>query len=308
MQFISKIASSGTFLIVAAFFIWGISPFYFISLKGVSPFEILAHRVIWSFLFLLFVVFFMKQWKAFFSIFKCYKKMSILLCTTFLISANWFTFIWAIQNYYLTESSFGYFICPLLSVLLGVVFLKERLSLIQKIVCALIFVALCIQMSEMQFSGPGAFVSLILAITFGFYTLLRKTIKVDSMHGLTMETALITPFALGYLVYLNSKEQLMFLGSSMWLDLALTTAWLVTSFPMLLYVAGTRKLPLSSSGLYQYISPILQLLIAIFVFEETMTQTKMISFIVVWFALMVFIVYRFIEQRNNNQNSPSVKV
>lgn len=306
MQYLSKVTSSGLFLIISAFFIWGLSPFYFMKLEGVSSFEILSHRVIWSFLFLVFVLFSIGQWRAFLSIFKCYKKMSILICTTLLIGANWFTFIWAIQKHYLTESSFGYFICPLLSVFLGVVFLKERLTPTLKIVCALISVALCVQLIEIDLSGTGLMVSLVVAITFVSYSLLRKMVPVDSIQGVAMETGLMTPFALGYLFYLNTQGQMSFLKSSLWLDLALATAWAVTSLPMLFYVAGTRKLPLSSAGVYQYIAPILQLLIAIFVFEESMTSIKLVSFVIVWCALMIFILNHFWVQREASR-MPSVE-
>jgi chloramphenicol-sensitive protein RarD len=281
--------SSGTLLVIIAFLTWGIAPIYFKSIQMVSPLEILSHRIIWSVLFLFLIITSKNQLYKIIETFQSPRNIFTLICTAILISSNWLIFIWAILNNHLMEASFGYFISPIFNILLGLIFLKEKLNLIQIISLIITTIAIIFQFMEISFTGFTPFIPILLAGTFGFYGLLRRQVKVESMLGLTVETLLLSPIAFIYLVYLGSTQQLLFL-SSIKLSLFLIFAGILTSIPLLLYIAGAKLLPLSKVGFLQYISPTVQLLIAVFVFHENINFNKTMSFCFVWFALSLYIL------------------
>ncbi|BBH53928.1 EamA family transporter RarD [Fluviispira sanaruensis] len=280
----------GLCLIILAFSIWGLIPLYFKTLIEVSPLEILAHRAVWSLFFLIGILLIQKQFMQIFECLKNKKYRYYLILTAILISSNWLIYIWAILHNYLMEASLGYFLTPLLNILLGVLFLKENLNFMQKISLSITIVALFVQFSSAQFFGVGPWISMSLALTFGIYSLIRKKIEVNSEIGLSIETLYLFPFAFGYLVYIYLNQNMVFL-SSVNTSLILIFSGVVTALPLLLFVAGSKYLPLSSVGFFQYISPTSQLLIAIFVYNEKASVEKIISFSLVWFALSLYIIH-----------------
>ncbi len=278
----------GTLLILVTFISWGITPFYFKSINMVNPFEILAHRILWSILLLFIIIASKKQILKIIETFYSPKTILTLICTALLISANWFSYIWAVINDHLTEASFGYFIAPIFNIFLGLVFLKEKLTKIEIFSVFITIIAIVIQFSEMSFSGFAPFVPILLAGTFGFYSLLRKKIHIDSIHGLTIETLLLSPIALIYVAYLGINQQLYFLSNAK-ITFLLCLAGIITSIPLITFVAGAKLLTMTKIGFYQYISPSLQLLLAMFVFEEKISEMKLLSFCLVWAAIIIYI-------------------
>ncbi len=284
-----KFNSSGTLMIVIAFLTWGVAPIYFKSIQVVTPLEILSHRIIWSIVFLIIITSAKRQLHKITEIFKSPRNIITLICTATLISSNWLVFIWAILNNHLMEASFGYFISPIFNIFLGLIFLKEKLNLIQSVSLIITIIAIIFQFTEISFKGFTPFIPIILAATFGFYSLLRKQVKIDSIHGLTVETLLLSPIAFVYLGYLEFNHQLFFLTSTK-ISLLLIFAGILTSIPLILYVAGAKLLPFSRVGFLQYISPTVQLLIAVFIFHEDINFNKTMSFCFVWLALVLYIL------------------
>ena len=300
-----KFKSSGTILIIIAFFTWGITPLYFKSIQMVSPLEILSHRILWSIVFLVLIIAAKKELHKIIEVFYSPRKIIVLICTAALISSNWLVFIWAILNNHLMEASFGYFISPIFNILLGLIFLKEKLNLIQTISLTITCIAIIFQFTEISFKGFTPFIPIILAGTFGFYGLLRRQVKIESIHGLTVETLLLSPIAFIYLVYLGINQQLFFF-TSIKLSLLLAFAGVLTSIPLILYVSGAKLLPLSRVGFLQYISPTVQLLIAVFIFHEDINFNKTLSFCFVWFALILYILNSIWILRQNKNSLTKV--
>lgn len=285
----SKSSGYRILFVLIAFLSWGIAPLYFKTLQSVQPLEILAHRVLWSILFLFAIIAYKKQIHKIIEVFYSPKNLATLICTAILISGNWLTYIWAILNNHLLEASFGYFISPIFNIFLGLLFLKERLNNIQIISLFISIIAIIIQFNEMSFTGFTPYIPLILASSFGFYALLRKQVKIDSIHGLAIETLVLSPVALFYLIYLGVNHDLSFLSSAK-ITYLLCLAGVVTSVPLIAYVAGAKLLPLSTTGFFQYISPTCQLIIAVFIFQENINNTKLLSFSLVWAALALYII------------------
>lgn len=297
--------TSGTILILIAFFSWGLSPIYFKSIQMVSPLEILSHRIIWSIFFLLIIIYLKNELHKFKEVFYSPRSIITLICTATLISCNWLVFIWAILNNHLMEASFGYFISPIFNILLALLFLKEKLNLIQTISLCITLVAIIFQFMEMSFKGFIPFVPILLAASFGFYALLRKQVNVNSIHGLTVETLLLSPIAFGYLIYLGFHQELFFF-SSIKISTLLFLAGVITSVPLILYVAGSKLLPLSKVGFLQYISPTVQLFVAIFIFKENINLNKFLSFCLVWVALSLYILNSIWIMRQNKKFSKKI--
>ena len=289
---------SGTVLIIIAFLGWGFTPLYFNSVAQVSPFEIVAHRIIWSIVFLIIITITKNQFHKIIEILKSPRYLFILICTALLISSNWLIFIWAVLNKHLIEGSLGYFISPIFSILLGMVFLNEKIYSAQKISLLITIVAVFFQFSEISFKGFTPYIPILLAASFGFYSLLRKRIKIESIHGLTVETFILSPIALIYLIYLSLNHKLSFFISPK-ISCLLMFAGILTSAPLILYVSGCKLLPLSKVGFYEYIRPSVQLMIAVFIFNEKINTNKLISFCLVWLSLVIYILNNiWISYRN----------
>ncbi len=268
----------------SGFLIWGLSPMYWKLLQHVSAFELLAHRVLWSMVLLVLWNSVARRWSIIIATLRVRKNVLALIGSTVCIANNWFLFIWAVTTDRVLSASLGYYINPLLTVLLGFVFLRERLSRPQSIAVGLAtfgVLALTIQI------GSLPWISLALALTFGFYGLLRKTMNVDSVTGLTVETIILAPIALAFLIHREHAGVGAF-GEALGTDLLLIIAGAVTIVPLLLFTLGARRLPLSTLGLLQYIAPSGQFLLAVALYGEPFTLGHAIAFPCIWAALALY--------------------
>jgi len=270
---------------LAAYLWWGMVPIYFKAVAYVPAMEVLAHRIVWSVVLLIILMRVYGRWRTALEALRCPKTVITLCVTTLLLALNWFTFIWAVAHDQVLQASLGYFINPLLSVLLGFVFLGERLRRWQMFSVALATVGVIYLTIA---CGQMPAVALILATTFGVYGLLRKTAKVDALVGLTVETVLIGPFALAYLIYLGVGGVGFFATVSRGTDLLLAFAGVVTAVPLLWFANAARRLRLSTLGFLQYIAPSLQFLLAVAAYGEIFTKEHLITFTCIWTALVIY--------------------
>ena len=291
---------SGAACAVGAFLIWGLSPIYFKSLLAVPPFEILMHRMIWSFLFLLPLVLFSRRRKEFTAAVTCRRTLLILFGTTLLVSGNWFVFIWAINNDLILQTSLGYYINPLINVVLGMVFLKERLRPAQ--VAAVALAAIGVLTMTLDIGHPP-WIALFLAFSFGFYGLIRKTAAVNALVGLTIETLLLSCPAVLYLLYIHSRGTGMFLQGDTRIDLLLPAAAVVTALPLLLYTVGARRIHFSTIGILQYIAPSCTFLLAVLAYGEPFRTAQLWTFLLIWSALCIYTVESVIFYRRYRARS-----
>lgn len=281
----------GIFFGLAAYVLWGILPVYWKALELVSPFEILSSRFMWSCVFVFLLIIFQKKWPLFAKevkqVFSNVKTGAAMVAAGITISFNWGTFIWAVNNGHIVETSMGYYINPLVSILFAVVFLRERLDKMQlaAITCAFIGVA-----SMVYSFGKIPWVSLTLAFTFALYGLLKKILPVSVLTSIMLETLLITPLALVYEYSLWQQGVSFYASGNLQVIMMLTGAGVVTAIPLLLFTAGARLLPLKIIGFLQYISPTLTLLIGVFVYNEAFTASHLMAFGWIWAALLLFIV------------------
>ena len=281
----------GIFFGLAAYVLWGILPVYWKALELVSPFEILSSRFMWSCVFVFLLIIFQKKWPLFAKevkqVFSNVKTGAAMVAAGITISFNWGTFIWAVNNGHIVETSMGYYINPLVSILFAVVFLRERLDKMQlaAITCAFIGVA-----SMVYSFGKIPWVSLTLAFTFALYGLLKKILPVSALTSIMLETLLITPLALVYEYSLWQQGVSFYASGNLQVIMMLTGAGVVTAIPLLLFTAGARLLPLKIIGFLQYISPTLTLLIGVFVYKEAFTASHLLAFGWIWTALLLFIV------------------
>lgn len=281
----------GIFFGLAAYVLWGILPVYWKALELVSPFEILSSRFMWSCVFVFLLIIFQKKWPLFAKevkqVFSNVKTGAAMVVAGITISFNWGTFIWAVNNGHIVETSMGYYINPLVSILFAVVFLRERLDKMQlaAITCAFIGVA-----SMVYSFGKIPWVSLTLAFTFALYGLLKKILPVSALTSIMLETLLITPLALVYEYSLWQQGVSFYASGNLQVIMMLTGAGVVTAIPLLLFTAGARLLPLKIIGFLQCISPTLTLLIGIFVYNEAFTASHLLAFGWIWAALLLFIV------------------
>lgn len=281
----------GIFFGLAAYVLWGILPVYWKALELVSPFEILSSRFMWSCVFVFLLIIFQKKWPLFAKevkqVFSNVKTGAAMVAAGITISFNWGTFIWAVNNGHIVETSMGYYINPLVSILFAVVFLRERLDKMQlaAITCAFIGVA-----SMVYSFGKIPWVSLTLAFTFALYGLLKKILPVSALISIMLETLLITPLALVYEYSLWQQGVSFYASGNLQVIMMLTGAGVVTAIPLLLFTAGARLLPLKIIGFLQYISPTLTLLIGVFVYNEAFTASHLLAFGWIWAALLLFIV------------------
>jgi chloramphenicol-sensitive protein RarD len=269
----------------SAFLIWGLSPIYWKVLHNIPSFEIIMHRVIWSFFFLIIVLVFQKHWNEFMAAIKKPQTFVILLPTTILLGFNWFIYIWAVNNEHILQASLGYFINPLINVLLGMVFLRERLRRMQAMSLALAVTAV---LYLTFYYGEFPWIALSLAFAFGFYGLIRKVAPVSSLIGLFIEMLFLSGPALAYILFLNSKGTGALFHISIKIDLFLMGAAFLTAFPLLLFTLGTRRLNLSTVGFLQYIAPSCMFLVGVFLYNEPISIAQIFAFILIWTALFIY--------------------
>lgn len=276
---------SGILYAAAAFLLWGLFPLYFHALQEVPPTQILAHRMLWSLVFLMLVLAWRRQWK-WLAIVRQPRVLLSFIASALLLSVNWLVYIWAIHNGYVIESSLGYFITPLVNIMFGFVLLQERLRRLQWVAVGI--AALGVAWLTWQ-TGSIPWIALLLAVTFGGYGLLRKTAALGALEGLSLETMVLLPVALAYLGWLTLQGQNVFLttsdASTQWL---LVAAGPITALPLLLFASGARKIPLSVLGLLQYLAPTIQFLLGIWIFHEAFDSARLLGFALIWCALIVF--------------------
>ena len=285
---------SGAIFGAAAFLIWGISPLYWKTLTAVPALEIVAHRVVWSFLLLTPLILFRRRWKEFLLTLTNWRSMAILAVTSLFVSCNWLVYIWAINNGFLLQASLGYYINPLVNVLLGTLFLRERLRSFQGL-AVLLAGSGVIYLTIVY--GQFPWIACILAFTFGLYGLIRKVINVGSLVGLTMETFLLTAPALGYLIYLDMNGSAAFFKVSLQIDLLLTGTSVMTALPLLLFAMSARRVRLTTLGFLQYIAPSCMFVMAVFVYLEPFRTEQLISFVLIWTALAVYSIDSVVHYR-----------
>ncbi|WP_312514552.1 EamA family transporter RarD [Massilia sp.] len=276
---------SGILYAALAFLCWGLFPLYFHALDEVPPLQILAHRMVWSLAFLLILLILRRQWKWLEQVRQPRVFFSFVL-SALLLSANWLVYIWSVTNHHVIEASLGYFINPLVNIMLGYLILKERMRPAQW--AAIAVAALGVGWLTWQ-AGTVPWIALILAFSFGAYGLLRKTAALGALEGLSFETMVLFPLAAGYVVWLTVNGQNVFLTTE-----SATTQWLLvmagpfTAIPLLLFATGARKIPLSILGLLQYLSPTLQFLLGVLLFKEAFTADRLVGFALIWGALILF--------------------
>ncbi|MDH5928989.1 EamA family transporter RarD [Vibrio lentus] len=286
----------GILLAVAAYTMWGIAPIYFKSLSEVSPFEILSHRVVWSFFLLAFLLHMSRGWRKVRDTLTSKPKMLYLVATSILVGANWLIFIWAVNSNHMLDASLGYYINPLINVLLGMFFLGERLRKLQWFAVSLAAIGVLIQLIAF---GSVPIVAIALAFSFGFYGLLRKKVSLEAQTGLFIETLVMLPIAATYLLFIADSATSDFSMNPMQLNLLLVAAGVITTVPLLCFTGAATRLKLSTLGFFQYIGPSLMFLLAVLIYGEAFTSDKAITFAFIWGALVIF---SFDGLRNNKKN------
>lgn len=281
-----KPSNLGLLAALLAYTLWGSLPLYWKLLKAASAVEILTHRIFWSLIFVGIIIQAKNGLASIRPILTNSNNLKRLLLTSLLIGANWLIYIWGVNNGKALECSLGYFICPLLTVALGYLFLKERLRQFQLI--ALGFALTGVLYKTWNY-GALPLVAIALALTFAFYALLRKTAKVESSEGLFVETLFLAPVAL-IIIFLNySNNSGIFLTPNYYfLSLLLASSGIVTAIPLLLFAYSTRRLSMSTIGVVQYLSPTLQFLCAVFIFNEPFNSSDLVAFSLIWIGLILY--------------------
>tara|TARA_R110000744_G_scaffold79036_7_gene155390 strand:+ start:167 stop:1084 length:918 start_codon:yes stop_codon:yes gene_type:complete len=275
----------GIIFAISAYTMWGIAPLYFRLIDHINADEILVHRVVWSTILLLLIVLFTKRWGNFIATITQPKIVLQLTISATFLAVNWFMFIWAVNNDHLLDASLGYYINPLFSVALGVIFLGERLRPWQLFAVGLAFVGVMIQLIMV---GSLPMISLALAATFGTYGLLRKKMPLDSFVGLLIESLMMLPIALIYwLMFLKTSTTNMF-DNTMSLNMLLICTGIVTTAPLLCFSAATKRMTLSALGFFQYIGPSIMFILATYYYQEPLYFAKLITFACIWTALAIF--------------------
>ena len=271
---------------LGAYFIWGIAPAYFKLVKEVPPTEIMTHRVIWSALFMLLLITLSRSWGVVRGVLRQPKKVLILAATALTIGGNWLLFIWAVNNQHMLEASLGYFINPLINVVFGMLFLRERFRRLQWLAVFLATLGVVVQLWQF---GSLPIIALGLALSFSFYGLVRKKIQVDAQSGMLIETLWLFPLAAIYLFGFADSSTSHLGANPMSLNIKLIAAGIITTIPLMLFAAACSRLRLSTVGFFQYLGPTLMFLLAVLFYGETITPDKMVTFGFIWLALLVFV-------------------
>jgi chloramphenicol-sensitive protein RarD len=278
---------NGVVSAISAYLLWGLAPIYFKLIATVSSDEIMVHRIIWSSLLLFLIVIVSKRYRVLIDTIKQPKLLAKLALTASFLFVNWFLFIWAINNDHLLDASLGYFINPLFSVALGVIFLGENLRKMQKFA---VMLALCGVLIQLVALGSLPVVSLALAGTFGIYGLLRKKMHIDSFVGLLIESGMMLPLGIIYWLFFIDSSTANMLENSINLNMLLIAAGIVTTAPLLCFTAAAKRLTLSTLGFFQYIGPSIMFVLATFYYQEALEPAKLFTFTAIWLALIIYSV------------------
>ncbi len=302
-------SKKGILVIILTYTLWGFMPIFWKQLSHVPADEVLAARIIWSFLltlgFILLVNGGRQLWLDLKDLWATKKTFFLLMLASFLISINWFLYVYAVSHDRIVETSLGYYINPLISMLLGAIFLKEKLSPAIKI--AFLLAATGVLISTISF-GSLPLLALGMAFSFAFYGLIKKTIRLDALRGLAIETLFVFPIAVAYYFYLLSIGRVSFLEVGLSTDVLLIASGLVTAFPLLLFAIGAPLIPMYMIGFLQYIAPSLMLLIGVFIYGEAFTAVDILSFSLIWSALILFTSSKFLEARGIRKANKKISV
>ena len=277
-----------------AYLLWGLYPIYWWQLQSVSPTEILINRMVWSFFTLFLVILFLRKFKELSFLFKELflnkKRLFLLFLATVLIVINWFTYSFSVVNGRILEASLGYYLSPILSFIIGVFILKEKLNKLQILAVLIAFLGVLFQIISY---GIFPWISLILASSFAFYGLCKKLIKVDAFFSLFIETIFMLPISLFFFSRLFTTNESTFLLGDVSLTLLLIGTGLVTILPLFFFGKATQLVPLKIIGFLQYIGPTMGMFIAVFILGEDFSITRLISFVIIWIACIIFAFSQF---------------
>jgi chloramphenicol-sensitive protein RarD len=288
----------GVFSGLGAYAMWGLFPLYFPLLEPATGLEIVAHRVLWSLLFIGLLLVALRRWSHVRAAVTDRRTLLVLAAAAVLIAANWLIFVYGVNSGHVVETSLGYFINPLVSVLLGVVGFSERLRPLQW--AAVGIAALAVAVLTVDYGRPP-WIALSLALTFGLYGLMKKLVKVEAAPGLFVETALVAVPAGVVLAVLHGGGTGTFGQAGTAHSLLLISSGVATAIPLLLFAAAARRIPLSTVGLLQYLTPLMQLSIGVFVYDEPMPPARLAGFAIVWLALAVFTADMLRHARTNSR-------
>jgi chloramphenicol-sensitive protein RarD len=287
----------GVLTAAAAYVLWGFLPLYFKLVHDVPAVETTAHRVVWSFLFVVVVMLVRRQFPALRANLNR-RTVLIYLGAATLLAVNWLIYVYGVTSGFVVETSLGYFINPLVNVLLGMLFLREKLRLAQWLPVTLA----ALGVAYLTFSvGTLPWIALALAFTFGFYGLVKKVAPLGSLHGLMLEMTLLLVPAVAYLAYLEARGTAVFIHGGLSISVLLLLLGIVTAVPLLLFASGARQVPLSTLGLLQYIAPTLQFLTGVWLYGEPFTPARMVGFGIIWLALAIFSIEGFNARRRAMQ-------
>lgn len=288
---------------IAAYAMWGFFPIYWKLLQDVPALQLLGHRISWSFGLLLLYILLTKQWRDFRTSAFNIKTIGIYAVAGVLLSLNWLIYVWGVNAGYIIETSLGYFINPLLSVLFGVIFLRERLRPIQWL--PVLIAAVGVVYLTLTY-GRLPWIALSLAVSFGLYGLVKKLSPLGSVYGLALETGIVFPIAIAYLVDVQVDGSGAFLHQGWNVDFLLAGAGIVTTIPLLMFASAAKQIPLNMIGILQYFAPTIQFLIGLFIFKESFDSARLIGFALVWAALIMFWVENLIVHRNPVEPIPEL--
>lgn len=298
--------NKGILCAFGAYFIWGLFPIYWKLLKHVPAIQLIGHRIVWSFVLLGLFLLITRKWKNLLVAASDTKILGIYFIAAVLVGFNWFIYVWAVNSGFILDASLGYFINPLFSVLLGVVFLHERLRLFQWVSVGLaasgvIYLAIAY--------GRPPWIALGLTATFGFYGLVKKTAPLSSIYGLTLESGILFLPGFLFLAYQDWVGRGAFLHTGLGFDLLMAGAGLVTTIPLIMFTLAAQQIPLTTVGVMHYITPTCQFLLGVLVYGEALSKLRALGFGIVWVALVVFFVEGFVCHRaaaGNRETSLSV--
>lgn len=271
---------------ILAYTMWGLVPIYWRQVASIDSFEVAVHRMLWSFVFVIIYIVFVRRWHEFVAVCKQPAVLARLFLASIFISINWAMYIWAVNAEHIIEVSMGYFINPLITVLFGVLFFSERLRKIQWLALALVASGIFFLVVV---HGKIPYIALVLSTSFAFYAVIKKTIQVPAALGMGVETGLLMLPALLYLLYQHGQSSLGF-GQNLHVDSLLILGGLVTLVPLLLFAGAAKVLSLTALGMSQYIGPTLQLLIGVYLYNEPFDKSWGIAFGIIWLALFIYTV------------------
>lgn len=288
----------GVMFAIAAYTMWGIAPIYFKWLQQIPALEILGHRIVWSFVLVLALILMLGRFDRIKPVLMNRTYMLRLTLATFLLGGNWFLFIWAVNNNHILDASLGYYINPLLNVAIGMLFFSERMRKMQLLTILLAFTGVLIQIISF---GSIPWIALTLACSFAIYGAIRKRLPVDSVTGLWLETLILLPIVLIYYGFFAEAQSFNLIANGWQLSLLLVAAGVVTTAPLLCFTAAAQRIRYSTLGFFQYIGPSLMFVLAVFMYGESLTADKLITFAMIWTALAIYSVDTLLHQQRSKR-------